>query len=423
MNVDAASDTRPEHKPQAPEQAFETPDRNVYILGAGFSAPAGAPLIHDFLDRSRSFLDEPMGLLGESNRSQRAPFQEVFKYRKEMARAPEKVLIDLDNIEELFGLVEMTLRLDPSQQPIRDSTALMISRTLEWTTADTTVRPQVQIAPFPGGGGWFLKQGFLPGSIQANTTGAVHSVQMDMYTYFAALVAGLLDGPNQRRLRRDCVITFNYDLVLDYALHQVGVPPDYHLLSPVEDPNWTPPPRRCSFFKLHGSTGWGVCSKCHALRIAQYSRPPTEPMWYPLQRCAQCREQPYLPLLVPPSWDKTGHRDILAPVWARAVEELKAAKRICVIGYSMPKSDSFFKYLLALALAENDRLSDLIVVDMGSAVRARWQEFLEPIFLQRRFHFHPEGLATYLLGKKTLEQLGRGEVLSGKTCVLTTMGA
>jgi hypothetical protein len=110
-------------------------------------------------------------------------------------------------------------------------------------------------------------------------------------------------------------------------------------------------------------------------------------------------------------------------VWARAVEELKAAKRICVIGYSMPKSDSFFKYLLALALAENDRLSDLIVVDMGSAVRARWQEFLEPIFLQRRFHFHPEGLATYLLGKKTLEQLGRGEVLSGKTCVLTTMGA
>ena len=364
-----------------------------------------------------------MGLLGELNRSQRAPFEAVFKYKKEMARSREKVLIDLGNIEELFGLVEMTLRLDPARQPIRDSTALMISRTLEWTTQDATLRPRIQIAPYADDGAWFLKQGFLPTSIQANRSGAVHSVHMDVYTYFAALVAGLLDDPNQRRLRRDCVITFNHDLVLDYAFFQVGVTPDYHLRSPVEDPNWTPPPRRCSLFKLHGSTNWGVCSKCHARLLIQYSRPKNGPLWYPPQRCAQCREQPYLPLLVPPSWDKTGHRDASAPVWARAVEELRAAKRICVIGYSMPNSDSFFKYLMALALAENDRLSDLIVVDKGSAVLARWKEFLEPIFFQRRFRFHPEGVANYIEGKDTLEQLGRGEVIRGRTCVLTTMGA
>jgi hypothetical protein len=118
---------------------------------------------------------------------------------------------------------------------------------------------------------------------------------------------------------------------------------------------------------------------------------------------------------VPPSWDKTEHRDILTPVWAKALEELKAAKRICVIGYSMPKSDAFFKYLMALALAENDRLSNLIVVDIDRTVEARWKEVLEPMFVQRRFDFHTEGLTGYVLDEENLRQLGRGEALGDKS--------
>jgi hypothetical protein len=41
----------------------ETRDHNVYILGAGFSSDAGAPLINDFLDRSREFFDNPDSVL------------------------------------------------------------------------------------------------------------------------------------------------------------------------------------------------------------------------------------------------------------------------------------------------------------------------------------------------------------------------
>lgn len=136
-------------------------------------------------------------------------------------------------------------------------------------------------------------------------------------------------------------------------------------------------------------------------------------------------EQFFQPLLVPPSWDKSGHRDILTPVWAKAVEELKAAKRICVIGYSMPKTDAFFRYLLTLALAENERLSDLIVVDLARAVvgptqqevalETRWKELLEPMFVQRRFRFHPEGLIDYVLDRDNLRHLGRGEALNDKS--------
>ena len=43
-------------------------DRNVYILGAGFSAPAGVPVIHNFIDQSRLYFDDPSGRLDQAER-------------------------------------------------------------------------------------------------------------------------------------------------------------------------------------------------------------------------------------------------------------------------------------------------------------------------------------------------------------------
>jgi NAD-dependent SIR2 family protein deacetylase len=405
----------------------EPRDRNVYLLGAGFSAPAGAPLIHNFLDCSRAFLDAPFGFVGDFNAAQREPFETVFKYKQDMSRAAYKVKIDLDNIEELFGLVDISSRLDPGQQKIRDSTAMMIARTLDWATRDIARRPKIRIGSFPDAALWFRQFGLSPESFHVDKTVAGDFINMDLYTYFAALITGIFDDPSQSKFRNDSVITFNYDLVLDYALDQANIAPDYHLPSPEEDPHWKPPSRTCSLLKLHGSINWGVCSKCRTqLRIA-YRQPSSSPIWYPPQSCPQCKsiEQFFQPLLVPPSWDKSGHRDILTSVWAKAVEELKAAKRICVIGYSMPKSDAFFRYLLTLALAENERLSDLIVVDLarpvmgptqrGETLETRWKELLEPMFVHRRFHFHPEGLIEYVLDRNNLHHLGRGEALNDKS--------
>lgn len=425
--------TNPSSKPEAGTESsdqvgdFERRDRNVYLLGAGFSAAAGAPLIHNFLDRSRAFLDAPFGFIGESNAAQREPFDTVFKYKQDMSRAAYKVKIDLDNIEELFGLVEISSRLDHGRQKIRDCTAMMIARTLDWATRDISRRPKIRIGSFPDAALWFRQFGLSPESFHVEKTAGGDFIDMDLYTYFAALITGIFDDSSQRRFCNDSVITFNYDLVLDYALYQANIAPDYHLPSPVEDPHWKPPSRTCSLLKLHGSTNWGVCSKCRTqLRIA-YRQPSPSPLWYPPQCCPQCRsmEQFFQPLLVPPSWDKSGHRDILTPVWAKAVEELKAAKRICVIGYSMPKSDAFFRYLLTLALAENERLSDLIVVDLARPVigptrqeetlETRWKELLEPMFVHRRFHYHPEGFVDYVLDRDNLRCLGRGEALSDKS--------
>jgi len=50
-----------------------------------------------------------------------------------------------------------------------------------------------------------------------------------------------------------------------------------------------------------------------------------------------------------------------------------------------------------------------------AALETRWKELLEPMFVQRRFHYHPEGLIEYVLERGNLRHLGRGEVLNDKS--------
>ncbi len=77
-----------------------------------------------------------------------------------------------------------------------------------------------------------------------------------------------------------------------------------------------------------------------------------------------------------------------------------------MIGYSMPETDAFFKFLLTLGLAENDGLYKLIVVDRvlqaptadEVTIEKRWRNMLEGVFVKRRFHFFDRGVAEFMKG-------------------------
>ena len=82
----------------------------------------------------------------------------------------------------------------------------------------------------------------------------------------------------------------------------------------------------------------------------------------------------------------------LRPVWQAAREELKQAFRLIIVGYSLPKTDSFFKYLLTLGLSENESLQEIILIDpakdkLGDALRERYLEFIAPFFDTNNFYF------------------------------------
>ena len=178
-----------------------------------------------------------------------------------------------------------------------------------------------------------------------------------------------------------------------------------------------------SVLKLHGSTNWAICRKCkkvHVLGVKFTGDPET----FRSRPCAKCGKPGLHLLLVPPSWDKSEYRSTMRPVWNHAVEALKTAKRICVIGYSMPEADTFFKFLLTLGLAENHQLYRFVLVDKinrslaGEAspepepkanIEARYRNMFETLFEKRRFKFFGDGFASFLMNIDSA--MGRAETI------------
>ena len=74
-------------------------DKVVYILGAGFSAPLGLPVMGNFLVKSKDmFADKP---------AEHKSFQKVFKTIDQMSECKNYFKADLFNIEEILSILEM----------------------------------------------------------------------------------------------------------------------------------------------------------------------------------------------------------------------------------------------------------------------------------------------------------------------------
>ena len=71
----------------------------VYILGAGFSAPLGLPVISNFLSRSKD--------LHADNPERFGHFDTVFQEIRRMAPAKNYLQIDLSNIEQILSILQM----------------------------------------------------------------------------------------------------------------------------------------------------------------------------------------------------------------------------------------------------------------------------------------------------------------------------
>jgi hypothetical protein len=135
------------------------------------------------------------------------------------------------------------------------------------------------------------------------------------------------------------VITFNYDLVLDDALRRVEADPGYELKDAAYEEVRVGYPR-VPLLKLHGSTNWAIC-ECNQIHVLG-EKVTSDPSLFRAMQCKKCNKSGLRLLLVPPSWDKSEYSRIMQPVWRKAVDAIKTATRICVIGYSMPETDAFF---------------------------------------------------------------------------------
>jgi hypothetical protein len=205
------------------------------------------------------------------------------------------------------------------------------------------------------------------------------------------------------QLRREVsMITFNYDIALDIALHQAGLGPDYVLDRPpmAEQP--------VQLMKLHGSLNWAKCAGEDKIRPAhlieylsgndsaiklRHNDTCTIPIGSTLQSFFRERHQTEVdpqPVIVPPTWNKASDHEALSIVWAEAARCLGEADYIFVIGYSLTETDSFFRNLFALGCESRVILRKFIVYDrdQSGAVDCRFKSMLGQ-GAQSRYRYEP----------------------------------
>ncbi|HEY6418580.1 MAG TPA: SIR2 family protein [Candidatus Binataceae bacterium] len=352
-------------------------DRNVYILGAGFSHDAGLPLVSEFMNKMR----DGLGWLKSKNRNEEADaIERVFNFRRIAASATERIPIGTENIEELFSLASATSTFANPSSPLARAVPIAIAATLDYALQDNPPKPDAQVmvtgaANIPRD---WIHTGGLDRSGQRQD-----NYRCPLYDAYALVLAGTPGDRNSEE--HNTIISFNYDLLLEDAFAKLNIPFSYGLS--LEDADFETSgmcvpeladEAAIRVLKLHGSINWAT--------------PPAK-----LQKSTiyndydHVRKRNRLPFLAPPTWRKV-FGDQLSIVWDRAVESLQSATRVIILGYSIPTTDQHFKYLLSAGLQGNISLRQIWFVNPGIDRKGESEVLRERLFSVFRPELAPQVL-------------------------------
>jgi hypothetical protein len=327
-----------------------------------------------------NFLDVANNLLW-SNKvgDKRAEFERVFAAVGALQAVHSKAQLDLNNIESIFTVLELGRIIQKVPNLSREDIPLAISalkdlivKTLEITIKFPTDANQRIGIPKP-------------------------------YDKFADLLKHLYKDafPTQTA----AVISFNYDIAADMAMHCSRLGPDYIIGGQL---NWqTPQLALVPLLKLHGSLNWATVKETGEIRplyLSEYfQRPnygyggygqpevdvPIGSRLFEYFKHVQSIAVDPEPVIVPPSWNKADYHSALSDVWASAATHLSEAEQIFIIGYSLPETDSFFRHLYALGSVGAAPLRRVAVFnpDTSGATDKRFQALLGP-GARARYEYH-----------------------------------
>lgn len=339
----------------------------VFILGAGASMDCGAPLMRDFLDTASRLMS--VDDVGEK----RDHFERVFKAISALQAVHSKSQLDLNNIESIFTALEIAKILgklpgfEPNEIPlVIASLKEVIVTTLENTIEFPVSRSQIQPTP--------------------------------TYNYFSETINYLKNEAHPSM--SSSVITFNYDVALDVAMHRHGQGPIYGFGPDISSRVKT------HLLKLHGSLNWAVRSDTREViplnlqtYFEKYVINMTQESGVIRMKIGTQIQEYYSkftdikveqePLIVPPTWNKADYHNSLSKIWALAAKELEDADYIFIMGYSLPETDAFFRLLYGLGSVGKTLLKKLAVFnpDQTGGVEGRFRAMLG-LGALARFEYH-----------------------------------
>jgi len=330
----------------------------VVIVGAGASAHMHAPVMNDFFE-----VAENLAGSGVLQPESEADFEKVRRARSRLQQTLAKSRFDLRNLETVFAAFEMAdlLGLENSLLGVSDSVSAL-RRVIA-----TTLEERMQ---FP------VVTGIGSGKRVVSGDGYMRLIEQVM----------ALQAPKGRI----GIITFNYDLGLDVAIHAHQRLPSYGFDSDEREDS-------IDVFKLHGSLNWFQCEGCdqfvvHHIRDVisdtmewrtrtdqkgadAWLRPRARQRRKPFTHCANGKVGTE-PFLVPPTLQKLSEQHRLKAIWRKAAQRLQTAKYIVIIGYSWPANDQFFHQLFALSGVSETILRRVVVIDTADSTIAHIKDML-----------------------------------------------
>jgi hypothetical protein len=316
-------------------------EKIVYLLGAGFSAPLGVPTVKSFLDESRR-LSRDSSQSAAMRECLKEALSQIDEHSKHLGRYFE---FDFKNIEEMLSIIEMALFLGKSGTQPEEFKRFL----------NHVIRAKTPVLEKHEPNNPLFREGGIGNWSDHLFSGHPHRA------HYAVFVASLFNlrfnyqqNPSAVSFSEDATgnsysaITLNYDNVVENLVKGI---------------NSLPPKERTDVLDLNLSGV--VASKSLCLNYAKVHGTVVD-------------EKDEAMRIVMPTWNKTSDKR-MRPVWQLASALLAEATQLRIVGYSLPESDAYIRYLLMASMSDNPALErvDIICKDRPTpSVAERYKRFI-----------------------------------------------
>ncbi len=387
------------------------------VVGSGCSVELGVPVMAGFLD---TLIDK---LAKKADSKSKASLTAIQAFITRVKGAAAYVKADLLNIEELYGMADMDQDLWQATDELKNiwyRCRLSTHAGLNPIGVKQALNRAIFSIAEPAGKEFITDPDRFPGDLQqleevkreSATEMPLHRNRGTRWTNLLAYLC--LASFQDRDGTHPLFIQFNWDLALDRALFYF-----WNWRHPMQNTTIEPLPERCwlhwygceangtidyatcpRLARPHGGINWiNVDSmkddKKTLEKLCYPLYPPkdshiwidTAPVYKPSLSKAKWQRGEFM-AIVPPTWRKQATEPAYKAQWGHINQGLRGVRRIVFVGYSLPKTDLYFRHFLALALADNPHLPKVYVInphiDEEGGVRDNFLDLFAPLAREGR---------------------------------------
>lgn len=371
--------------------------RNIFIIGAGFSAPAQLPIQNRILEEITkptsedflsfdpapesiklmlSFIRVGLYLLQNYTRVSCTEMLNKFAALEQLFFSDERNSIDHDNLFRELQVLKERVR---AQLEVAD---LQISLEDIFTSFDKSYQAKEYL---------YHQSYYQIGEIKDAIT------RLFVYYFSKRVNSHTYDFPAYinfcnyiKAADNVTIISTNWDVLIEEYFKREKINYDLCLNEPYYRPiNKSRKSNNVKLIKLHGSINWFKCLNCGTLNITDNKKcgdflfdDSAD------ERCMQCnctvsKGALLQSEIITPTMIKTINSQLYNNLWSAARRDLMDAKTVTFIGYSLPIADFELRYLLQRSIPEDSKID--VILHHSSDPKAIDQESIKSLLPERRY--------------------------------------